>query len=192
MGADRSQNLASELKLQMDLSVISNMVFYRDPSNSCGWVLCALTLLLAKPHGPQFSTRTSTPSLKLSSRSDPCVTSEVKQSSQTAWLLLGPSSRTCFRACSLSTVIILGFAPTRSINKTFWYCYVCPIISHRLVTELVSWEFVYPAKEMFKKLPQKSRRGLKLLLQGNSLFSSFTVKEQCIFLQASINSANVT
>lgn len=142
-------------------------------------------VLLAKPHGPQFSTRTSTPTLKLSPCSDPCVTSEVKQSSRTAWLLHGPSSRTCFRACSLNTVIILGFAPIRSINKTFWCCYVCPIISHRLVT-------AYPAKEMLKKLPQKSRCGLKLLLQGNSLFSSFTVKEQCIFLQASINSANVT
>lgn len=137
MGAGRSQKWASELKLQMNLSAPSNMGFYRDPSNSCGWGLCTFTLLLAKPHGPWVSTREITPALKLSPCSDPCVTSEAKQSSQTACLLHGLSFRICFRSCySLSTVIIFGFAPTRGGNETVWCCHVCPILFHSPVTEL--------------------------------------------------------
>lgn len=137
MGADRSQNRASELKLQMDLSATSNTGFYRDPSNSCGWGLCTFTLLLAKPHGHWVSGREITPALKMSPCSDPCVTSEAKQSSQTACLIHGPSSRICSTACcSLSTVVIFGFAPTRGGNETFWCCHVCPIVFHSPVTEL--------------------------------------------------------
>lgn len=45
------------------------------------------------------STREITPALKPSPGSDPSVTSEAKQSSQTACSLHGPSSRPCFRAC---------------------------------------------------------------------------------------------
>lgn len=67
---------------------------YRDPSHSCGWRLCTLTLLSTKPHGSSVSTREITPALKLSLCLDACVTSEAKQSSQNAWSLLplGPAS----------------------------------------------------------------------------------------------------
>lgn len=48
LGAHRSQNHASELKLQMDLSNTFNTGYYRDPSNSRGWGLHTFTLLLVK------------------------------------------------------------------------------------------------------------------------------------------------
>lgn len=48
LGTHRSQNYASELKLQMDLSNTSNVGYYRDPSNSRGCGLHKFTLLLAK------------------------------------------------------------------------------------------------------------------------------------------------
>lgn len=196
MGAGRSQKWASELKLQMNLSAPSNMGFYRDPSNSCGWGLCTFTLLLAKPHGPWVSTREITPSLKLSPCSDPCVTSEAKQSSQTACLLHGLSFRICFRSCySLSTVIIFGFAPTRGGNKLSDVAMCVPSYSTAQWLNLTGLLLVcLPRQGDAQKLPQKSRCGLKLLPQTSvgdiwedkSPLSSLTVKEQWIFLQDSI------
>lgn len=136
------------------------MVFYRDPSNSCGWGLWTFTLVLAKPHGPRVSTRETTPALKLSSCWAPCATSEEKQSSQAA-----PSSRTCSReCCTLSTVIVLLWAlllclalhQPEGSHGTFWCCHMCPTISHRPVTELdrVTASLPTPPKRCSKNYPK--------------------------------------
>lgn len=139
---------------------------------------------------------TSGKDLKLSPCSELCVTSEARQSSQTACLLHGPSPMTCFRIPgSVNAAVTSGFVPISGGNEAFWCCHVYPIISHSPVT-VFNWS---PASllTLLRRSPKNDTKyhGLKTLLQESvgwiwediPLFC-FTVKEWCIFLQVSIKS----
>lgn len=105
LGAHRSQNHASELKLQMDLSNTFNTGYYRDPSNSPWLRATHIHIISGKV-------------LKLSPCSELCVTSEARQRSQAACLLHGPSLTTCFRMSgSVNTAITSGFVPISGGNE---------------------------------------------------------------------------